>query len=97
VVRASPLLLWYGFLSAPVSLSKLTLSPSQIAVARGDLTQKITGISVSDGMLNLFNIINDMIDRLAIFDKEFKRVAPKVGTKGKLRVQVEGGNVQDSW
>jgi hypothetical protein len=48
-------------------------------------------------MLNLLNIINDMIDRLAIFDKEVKRVAAKVGTKGKLSVQVEGGNVQDSW
>jgi osomolarity two-component system sensor histidine kinase NIK1 len=44
-------------------------------VARGDLTQKITGVSVSGEMLSLVNTINDMIDQLAIFAAEVKKVA----------------------
>ena len=66
-------------------------------VARGDLTQKITGVSVSGEMLNLVNTINDMIDQLAIFAKEVKKVAREVGTEGKLGVQAEVGNVQGIW
>jgi osomolarity two-component system sensor histidine kinase NIK1 len=60
-------------------------------VARGDLTQKITGVSVSGEMLSLVNTINDMIDQLAIFAAEVKKVAREVG---KLGVQAEVGNVQ---
>jgi len=67
------------------------------AVARGDLTQKITGVSVSGEMLSLVNTINDMIDQLAIFAAEVKKVAREVGTEGKLGVQAEVGNVQGIW
>ena len=66
-------------------------------MARGDLTQKITGVSVSGEMLNLVNTINDMIDQLAIFAAEVKKVAREVGTEGKLGVQAEVGNVQGIW
>jgi osomolarity two-component system, sensor histidine kinase NIK1 len=66
-------------------------------VARGDLTQKITGVSVSGEMLSLVNTINDMIDQLAIFAAEVKKVAREVGTEGKLGVQAEVGNVQGIW
>lgn len=69
----------------------------QTAVARGDLTQKIRGVSVSGEMLNLVNTINDMIDQLAIFAAEVKKVAREVGTEGKLGVQAEVGNVQGIW
>jgi osomolarity two-component system, sensor histidine kinase NIK1 len=69
----------------------------QTAVARGDLTQKITGVSVSGEMLSLVNTINDMIDQLAIFAAEVKKVAREVGTEGKLGVQAEVGNVQGIW
>ncbi|KAG6372485.1 hypothetical protein JVT61DRAFT_7588 [Boletus reticuloceps] len=67
------------------------------AVARGDLTQQITGVSVSGEMLSLVNTINDMIAQLAIFAKEVKKVAFEVGTEGKLGVQAEVGNVQGIW
>ncbi|KAF8813231.1 hypothetical protein BYT27DRAFT_7220517 [Phlegmacium glaucopus] len=67
------------------------------AVARGDLTQKITGVSVSGEMLSSVNTINDMIDQLAIFAAEVKKVAREVGTEGKLGVQAEVGNVQGIW
>lgn len=66
-------------------------------MARGDLTQKIRGVSVSGEMLNLVNTINDMIDQLAIFAAEVKKVAREVGTEGKLGVQAEVGNVQGIW
>ena len=66
-------------------------------MAKGDLTQKITGVSVSGEMLNLVNTINDMIDQLAIFAAEVKKVAREVGTEGKLGVQAEVGNVQGIW
>jgi osomolarity two-component system sensor histidine kinase NIK1 len=45
-------------------------------------------------MLSLVNTINDMIDQLAIFADEVKKVAREVGTEGKLGVQAEVGNVQ---
>ena len=57
----------------------------------------MTGLSVSGEMLNLVNTINDMIDRLAIFAAEVKKVAREVGTEGKLGVQAEVGNVQGIW
>jgi osomolarity two-component system, sensor histidine kinase NIK1 len=54
-------------------------------------------VSVSGEMLNLVNTINDMIDQLAIFAAEVKKVAREVGTEGKLGVQAEVGNVQGIW
>jgi osomolarity two-component system sensor histidine kinase NIK1 len=66
-------------------------------VARGILTDKIVGVSVSGEMQSLVNTINDMIDQLAIFAAEVKKVAREVGTEGKLGVQAEVGNVQGIW
>lgn len=69
----------------------------QTAVARGDLTQKVTGVSVSGEILHLVNTINDMIDQLGFFTSEVKKVAREVGTEGKLGLQAEVGNVQGIW
>ncbi|KAF9459630.1 hypothetical protein BDZ94DRAFT_1171284 [Collybia nuda] len=80
-----------------LTLQVRTIAVATTAVARGDLTQKITGVSVSGEMLNLVNTINDMIDQLAIFAAEVKKVAREVGTEGKLGVQAEVGNVQGIW
>ena len=38
-----------------------------------------------------------MIDQLAIFDAEVKKVAREVGTEGKLGGQAEVGNVEGIW
>ncbi|KAF7330582.1 hypothetical protein MVEN_02498500 [Mycena venus] len=57
----------------------------------------ITGLSVSGEMLRLINAINDMIDQLAIFAREIKKVALEVGTKGNMGVQAEVSNVQGIW
>ena len=44
-------------------------------------------------MLSLVNTINDIIDQLAVFAAEVKKVAREVGTEEKLGVQAEVGNI----
>ncbi|KAJ3718826.1 hypothetical protein C8R42DRAFT_697269 [Lentinula raphanica] len=72
-----------------LTLQVWTIAVATTAVARGDLTQKIGGVSVSGEMLNLVNKTNDMIDQLSIFAVEVKEIAREVGTEGKLGVQTE--------
>src|SRR5439155_1746912 len=61
------------------------------AVARGDLTKKIT-VDVKGEILELKNTINTMVDQLSSFASEVTRVAREVGTEGKLggQAQVRG-------
>ncbi|OCH85136.1 hypothetical protein OBBRIDRAFT_860458, partial [Obba rivulosa] len=74
-----------------------TIAIATTAVARGDLTQKVTGVSVSGEILDLVYTINRMIDQLAIFAAEVSKVAREVGTEGKLGGQAEVGNVKGIW
>src|SRR5207249_3357546 len=53
------------------------------AVARGDLTKKIT-VDVKGEILELKNTINTMVDQLSSFASEVTRVAREVATEGKL-------------
>src|SRR5690606_34410322 len=53
------------------------------AVARGDLSRKIT-VDVRGEILELKNTINTMVDQLSGFSAEVTRVAREVGTEGKL-------------
>src|SRR5688572_8688335 len=53
------------------------------AVARGDLSKKIT-VDVKGEILELKNTINTMVDQLRSFASEVTRVAREVGTEGKL-------------
>ncbi len=53
------------------------------AVARGDLSRKIT-VDVRGEILELKNTINTMVDQLNAFAGEVTRVAREVGTEGKL-------------
>ena len=57
----------------------------------------MTGVAVSGEILDLVNTINSMIDQLAIFAAEVKKVAREVGTEGKLGGQAEVGNVEGIW
>src|SRR5205814_1484857 len=52
------------------------------AVARGDLSKKIT-VDVKGEILELKNTINTMVDQLSSFASEVTRVAREVGTEGK--------------
>src|SRR5208337_2029694 len=58
------------------------------AVARGDLSRKIT-VAVRGEILELKNTINTMVDQLNGFASEVSRVAREVGTEGKLGGQAE--------
>lgn len=80
-----------------MTLQVRTIAVATTAVARGDLTKKIKGVSVQGEILDLVNTINGMIDQLAIFALEVTKVAREVGTEGKLGVQAEVGNVQGTW
>jgi HAMP domain-containing protein/signal transduction histidine kinase/CheY-like chemotaxis protein len=66
------------------------------AVARGDLTQKIT-VDVKGEVLELKNTINTMVDQLSSFSDEVTRVAREVGTEGKLGGQAEVKGVSGTW
>ena len=61
------------------------------AVAKGDLSQKIT-VDARGEILALKNTINTMVDQLGSFADEVTRVAREVGTEGKLggQAQVKG-------
>ncbi|KAJ6632273.1 hypothetical protein B0H10DRAFT_2206651 [Mycena sp. CBHHK59/15] len=80
-----------------LTLQVRTISDATTAVSKGDLTRKIAGLDVSGEMLSLVNTINGMIDQLAKFASEVKKVALEVGTKGNMGVQAEVGNVQGIW
>src|SRR6202020_100444 len=58
------------------------------AVARGDLSRKIT-VDVKGEILELKNTINTMVDQLNAFAGEVTRVAREVGTEGKLGGQAQ--------
>ncbi|WP_394336232.1 HAMP domain-containing protein [Adhaeribacter arboris] len=66
------------------------------AVAKGDLTQKIT-VDVRGELLQLKDNINQMVDSLNIFADEVTRVAREVGTEGKLGGQANVPKVQGTW
>jgi HAMP domain-containing protein len=66
------------------------------AVARGDLSKKIT-VDVKGEILELKNTINTMLDQLNGFASEVTRVAREVGTEGKLGGQAEVPGVAGTW
>ncbi|HMU54120.1 MAG TPA: HAMP domain-containing protein, partial [Nitrospira sp.] len=66
------------------------------AVARGDLSRKIT-VDVKGEILELKNTINTMVDQLNGFAAEVTRVARDVGTEGKLGVQAAVPGVAGTW
>ncbi len=66
------------------------------AVARGDLSQKIT-VEVRGEILELKNTVNAMVDSLRVFADEVTRVAKEVGTEGKLGGQAEVPGAAGTW
>jgi CheY-like chemotaxis protein len=66
------------------------------AVARGDLSRKIT-VDVKGEILELKNTINTMVEQLNGFAAEVTRVAREVGTEGKLGGQAEVPGVGGTW
>ncbi|HYD78363.1 MAG TPA: HAMP domain-containing protein [Paucimonas sp.] len=66
------------------------------AVARGDLSKKITADAKGE-ILELKNTINVMVDQLSSFASEVTRVAREVGTEGKLGGQAQVKGVAGTW
>ncbi|MBN8877093.1 MAG: HAMP domain-containing protein [Sphingobacteriales bacterium] len=66
------------------------------AVARGDLSRKIT-VDVKGEILELKDTINTMVDQLNSFASEVTRVALEVGTEGKLGGQAKVQDVGGTW
>ncbi|KAI5308167.1 histidine kinase osmosensor, partial [Ascosphaera atra] len=66
------------------------------AIARGDLSKKID-VHAQGEILTLKVTINDMVDRLANFARELKRVARDVGVDGKLGGQANVEGISGRW
>jgi HAMP domain-containing protein/signal transduction histidine kinase/DNA-binding response OmpR family regulator len=66
------------------------------AVARGDLSRKIT-VDVRGEILELKDTINTMVDQLNSFASEVTRVAKEVGSEGKLGGQATVKGVGGVW
>ncbi|MEV5440828.1 HAMP domain-containing protein [Streptomyces sp. NPDC052682] len=66
------------------------------AVAKGDLSQKIT-VDARGEILELKNTINTMVDQLSAFADEVTRVAREVGTEGRLGGQAQVRGVSGTW
>ena len=93
---------WKGLTDSVNSMaSNLTAQVRNIAevttaVARGDLSRKIT-VDVSGEVLELKNTINTMVDQLNGFASEVTRVAREVGTEGRLGGQANVPGVAGTW
>src|SRR5947209_18051265 len=66
------------------------------AVARGDLSRKIT-VDVRGEILQLKDTINGMVDQLNGFAGEVTRVAREVGTEGRLGGQAQVPGAAGTW
>ena len=66
------------------------------AIASGDLTQKIE-VEAQGEVLALKETINSMVDRLAMFAHELRRVARDVGVNGKMGGQANVRDVSGRW
>jgi HAMP domain-containing protein/CheY-like chemotaxis protein len=85
-----------NLLAANLSTQVRNIAEVTTAVARGDLSRKIT-VNVSGEILELKNTINTMVDQLNAFAGEVTRVAREVGTEGKLGGQAQVPGVAGTW
>ncbi|HTW50471.1 MAG TPA: HAMP domain-containing protein [Stellaceae bacterium] len=85
-----------NLLAANLTTQVRNIAEVTTAVARGDLSRKIT-VDVSGEILQLKNTINTMVDQLNAFAGEVTRVAREVGTEGKLGGQAQVPGVAGTW
>jgi HAMP domain-containing protein/CheY-like chemotaxis protein/signal transduction histidine kinase len=85
-----------NLLAANLTTQVRNIAEVTTAVARGDLSRKIT-VDVKGEILELKNTINTMVDQLNGFASEVTRVAREVGTEGKLGGQAEVPGVAGTW
>jgi HAMP domain-containing protein len=85
-----------NFMAANLTSQVRNIAEVTTAVAKGDLSKKIT-VDVKGEILELKNTINTMVDQLSSFASEVTRVAREVGTEGKLGGQADVRGVAGTW
>ncbi len=85
-----------NLLGANLTTQVRNIAEVTTAVARGDLSRKIT-VDVKGEILELKDTINTMVDRLNAFASEVTRVAREVGTDGKLGGQARVPGAAGTW
>ncbi len=85
-----------NFMASNLTAQVRNIAEVTTAVARGDLSRKIT-VDVKGEILELKNTINTMVDQLNAFASEVTRVAREVGTEGKLGGQAQVPGVAGTW
>src|SRR3954454_20106465 len=85
-----------NFMASNLTAQVRNIAEVTTAVARGDLSRKIT-VDVKGEILELKDTINTMVDQLRSFAGEVTRVAREVGTEGKLGGQAEVRDVSGVW
>ncbi|ABC83886.1 HAMP domain-containing protein [Anaeromyxobacter dehalogenans] len=83
-------------LSANLTAQLRNIAKVTTAVAKGDLSQKIT-VDARGEILELRDTINTMVDQLSSFAAEVTRVAKEVGNEGKLGGQADVRGVSGTW
>ncbi|HET9382606.1 MAG TPA: HAMP domain-containing protein, partial [Streptomyces sp.] len=85
-----------NFMAGNLTAQVRNIAQVATAVARGDLSQKIT-VDARGEILELKNTLNTMVDQLSSFAEEVTRVAREVGTEGILGGQAEVQGVSGTW
>ncbi|MGH8024765.1 MAG: HAMP domain-containing protein, partial [Limisphaerales bacterium] len=85
-----------NFMASNLTAQVRNIAQVTTAVARGDLSRKIT-VDVKGEILELKDTINVMVDQLNSFASEVTRVAREVGTEGKLGGQAVVPGVAGTW
>ena len=85
-----------NFMASNLTTQVRNIAQVATAVARGDLTQKIT-VDAQGEILALKNTVNTMVDQLSSFADEVTRVAREVGTEGKLGGQAQVKGISGTW
>src|SRR5206468_235353 len=85
-----------NFMASNLTSQVRSIAQVTTAVAKGDLSQKIT-VGAKGEVAALAENINPMTDTLSVFAEEVTGVASEVGTEGKLGGQAEVTGVAGTW
>ncbi len=85
-----------NFMAANLTSQVRNIAQVASAVAKGDLSQKIT-VDAKGEVAALADTINSMTDTLSVFAEQVTRVAREVGTEGKLGGQADVPGVAGTW
>ncbi|MEA2315951.1 MAG: hypothetical protein QOD44_140, partial [Solirubrobacteraceae bacterium] len=85
-----------NFMASNLTTQVRNIAQVASAVAKGDLSQKIT-VDAKGEVAALADTINSLTDTLSVFAEQVTGVAREVGTEGKLGGQAEVPGVAGTW